>query len=74
MDETDYDAHKARALTENPHGLTFDEAMEAFMHYFTPQGRVELNDYLAFDMQRELGELAVQTKGMRGKGRKHILS
>ncbi len=71
---TDHDVRKAKALQENPHGLTFEEAMEAFFHYFTPQGRSELNDYLAFDMQRELGELAVQTKGMRGKGRKHILS
>ncbi len=68
----DYPARKARALLENPHGLTFDEAMEAFFHYFTQAGRNELNDYLAHDMQRELGELAYPARGMRGQGRKHL--
>ncbi len=68
----DLQARKDRALKENPHGLTFDEAMEAFLHYFTPQGRAEINDYLARDMQRELGELAVQFKNKRGQGRRHL--
>jgi hypothetical protein len=68
----DYPSRKARALLENPHGLTFDEAMEAFYHYFTQEGRNELSDYLAHDMQRELGQLAISMKGMRGKGRHHL--
>lgn len=38
----DIELRRRKALQTNPHGLTFEQAMEAFAAYFTADGKAEL--------------------------------
>jgi hypothetical protein len=54
FDVDDPDARSRRALESNPQGLTYEQALEAFCAYLTPDGKAELQWVIERDFAREI--------------------